>query len=55
MYKDPIVAEVRKARAELAKEADGDLGKLLANLRVAQRKYRDRMTDRIPKPKAQKT
>jgi len=47
MYKDPVVAEVRKAREELAIEADNDLEKFLANLRLAQDKYGNRLSELV--------
>ncbi|MBT4501008.1 MAG: hypothetical protein HOC74_24975 [Gemmatimonadetes bacterium] len=49
MYRDPIVAEVRKARAELAREADDDLEKFMEGLRNAQEKYRDRLVGDDPR------
>lgn len=55
MYRDPVVAEVRKAREELAKEAGYDLERYLERLRAAQEKYRGRLVDHLPdrdEPKA---
>ena len=48
MYRDPVVAEVRKAREGLAREAGNDLEKFLERLRGAQEKYRNRLVDAIP-------
>ena len=47
MSMDPIVEEVRKAGRELVDEANGDLGRFFTNLRLAQERYADRLTDKI--------
>ncbi len=47
MLADPIVQEVRNAGKELAEEANGDLRKFFANLRLAQEKYKDRLVSEI--------
>ena len=51
MHIDSVVAEVRKAREELAREAGNDLEQFLENLRLAQEKYKERLVDRVPKGK----
>lgn len=43
MNNDPIVAEVRKYGEQLADQAHGDLHEFFENLRLAQRKYSDRL------------
>ena len=58
-WKDPIVEEVRAARAEIFKEADNDLHKLCELLRKAEQEHKDKLvmgkprylTQRAPKPK----
>ena len=50
MVDDPIVAEVRKAGEELAKEAGYDVHRFFENLRIiAQEKYQDRLVRRTPR------
>lgn len=43
MNNDPIVAEVRKYGEQLAEQAHGNLHEFFENLRLAQRKYSDRL------------
>ena len=47
---DPIVAEVREAGAEMAREADNDLHTLCERLRAAERQHPERLL-RIPREK----
>jgi len=43
MKDDPIVAEVREARAALLAECDGDLGKLMQHLRDRESRHAERV------------
>ena len=47
MIDDPIVAEVRKVRDELAKKFDYDIDKIFADLREKQKKHADRLVELI--------
>lgn len=49
MYEDPIVTEVRRAGKELVEQADGDLHKFFENLRKAQKKYSERLVNKVPR------
>ena len=58
-WKNPIVEEVRAARAEIFREAGNDLHRLCELLREAEKQHKDRLvtgkprylTKRAPKPK----
>lgn len=43
MKQDPIVEEIRQARAKLLAECDGDLKKLLDRLQSSEEKHHDRV------------
>jgi len=45
MWKDPIVEEVRAAGRQLEAQANGDLHQYFERLRVAQRRYAERVID----------
>lgn len=49
MYKDPIVAEVRKAGQVLAEQAGGDVHVFFQQLRNAQEQYRSRVVESPPR------
>jgi len=49
VFPDPIIQEVRKAGAELADVANGDVKQFFANLRMAQEEYKDRLVHAVPK------
>ena len=49
MYRDPVVAEVRRVRNAMVREAEDDLDKYLAIIRVAQEQYEDRLVDELPR------
>lgn len=48
MYRDPIIAQVRKDREAMVREAGGDLDKYLEGLRRAQEQYKERLVDILP-------
>jgi hypothetical protein len=52
-FDDPIVAEVRKAGAELAHEANDDLHTLCERLREAERQHPERLVTAMPPPATQ--
>ena len=43
MWRDPIVAEVRRIREEIAAECDHDLAKILKYLRSREKEYANRL------------
>ncbi|MBN2494844.1 MAG: hypothetical protein JXR96_09670 [Deltaproteobacteria bacterium] len=49
-WEDPIVAEVRRARAEIFAEADHDLNKLCERLRESEKRSKHRLVKRAPRP-----
>lgn len=49
-WEDPIVAEVRRARAAIFAEADNDLDKLCERLRESERRTKHRLVTRTPRP-----
>lgn len=49
MWKDPIIEEVRAARAEVFREAGNDLHKLCELLREAEKQHKDRLVTGTPK------
>lgn len=49
MRKDPVVEEVRRAGAELAKAAGNDLHRFCEKLRKAERAHQDRLVRRAPR------
>ena len=49
-FEDPIVAEIRKVRAELAREAGYDLHVICERLREAERQHPERMGAPRPTP-----
>nr|VFJ61226.1 MAG: hypothetical protein BECKDK2373C_GA0170839_108712 [Candidatus Kentron sp. DK] len=55
MHEDPIVAEIRKFRAEHAARYDHDLDRICEALREKQAKSRRRLVNRGPRLLHQKT
>lgn len=45
MWKDPIVAEIRRVRAELEEECNGDLHEIFRRAVVFQKEYEDRLDE----------
>ena len=54
IHEDPVVAEVRRAGEEMAREADRDLHVLCERLREAERKHPERLLPAPPGPKLRK-
>lgn len=50
MKPDPIIAEVYRAKDQLAREIGNDVGKLFDRLRQDAKKHPDRMVNLSPKP-----
>jgi hypothetical protein len=50
MPQDPIIKELRKIRREIEAESENDFQKYYEHLQQFQRKYRDRLVRRQPKP-----
>ena len=51
---DPIVAEIRQVRAQLAREANYDLHTICERLREAERKHPERLVKTPPPARQQK-
>ncbi len=49
MQKDPVVEEVRRAGAKLAKKAGNNLHKFCEELRKAEKEHPDRLVHRTPR------
>jgi hypothetical protein len=53
-FEDPVVAEVRKAGDEIAREANYDLHVLCDRLREAELQHPERLAGFLPRPRLRK-
>ena len=48
MWKDPIVEEIHKVRAQIAKECNYDIKQIIAHLKRKEKEHQERVVEKKP-------